>query len=845
MDGSKDMVEPGEAAKSPAAEGLPAPGRSSWASWAVAVATGLLAMGARAALQPILDAAWPFAFAFPALVFIALRHGAAHGLLTALVCGLWTVVPSFLPHMPAGEFPMNLLAAGSSALVTVLVCSQFRRPAAEMSPTLDADGQPVASPGALETPLTRFLRAVVWGAAVVPLSGFIAASWWAYQLAYSDARGTLARANDVAVRHARRVFDSSQQIGQKALGFVGGPDDAVRANEAALRLRLQDTSTGIPGVRSLSVWDADGRHLVGTAFPVGSSQVSIADRGYFQEMKTTQAPLVIGDIVLGRASGLPALSIAVRRPAPDGSFGGMVVIAIQPSVFEEFYRSIALEETDLSTFTLFKADGTLLTRWPAPPVSTLRIPEPSPVLTEVRKGVQSGVLSFRSSFDSLPRLVSFQKVPDLPVYVSSSLRDNAILSDWNRFVALLAAIVFPVTVGLVYVAWLALRKTQLEQRMAIEFNAEARKRAAAEKALLQSQKLEALAQLTGGVAHDFNNLLAIVNSNLYVVKKLRPELADMKQLGAISRAVGSGARLTRQLLSFSRRQALKPERVELATWLPAVSELLKATLGGNVVLSLEVASDVRPIAVDVGELELALINLASNARDAMPGGGRFVIEARNVQGGAPRVLIRATDNGVGIASEVAAKVFEPFFTTKATNKGSGLGLSQVQGFCLQAGGSAEVQSEPGRGTSILMWLPAEADSRRSEPAPELTESVTLSGRVLLVDDNDEVVEATAEMLQASGLQVVTVRSAAAAIEELVRDRSAIDLVFSDVSMPGDMDGIQLAHQIRRQWADLPVVLLTGYASRIHEATDAGFRVLSKPVGSEALLAEFTRAMRER
>lgn len=707
------------------------------------------------------------------------------------------------------------------------------------------DAHPIKLP---ETPLTRFLRAVMWGAAILPLAGFIAASWWAWRVAHDDGRSTLVRTSDVAARHALRIFESSREIAEKSLLFVGVSDDEVRANEAALRVRLMDTSTGIPGVRSISVWDAQGHHLVGTGFPVGSGSVSIADRNYFQQMKASQDKLVIGDVVLGRASGMPALSIAVRRPRADGGFGGMVVIALQPAVFEEFYRSIALEEAGVSTFTLFKADGTLLTRWPLPPAPMTRLPDTSPVVAAVRQGQQAGVLSFRSSFDGALRTVSFQQVHDLPVYVSSSLRDDAILADWNRLVALLAAITLPVTVGLVYVAWLALRKTQLEQRMATEFHAEARKREQAEKALLQSQKLEALAQLTGGVAHDFNNLLAIVNSNLHVVKKLRPDVADMKQIGAIARAVGSGARLTRQLLSFSRRQALKPERVDLAAWLPAVAELLKATLGSGVALSLEVAAEVAPIRVDVGELELALINLASNARDAMPGGGRFAIEVSQepASGNVPgRVLIRATDTGTGIEPALLAKVFEPFFTTKPASKGSGLGLSQVQGFCVQAGGSAEVRSEPGQGTSILMWLPAQPALLPDVAAESALEPAFVSGSVLLVDDNDEVVDATAEMLQASGLQVRSVRSAGAALNALADSQGDLDLVFSDVSMPGEMDGIQLAHEIRRRWPALPVVLLTGYATRVHDATAAGFRVLSKPVGAQALLEEFVRATRGR
>jgi len=220
-------------------------------------------------------------------------------------------------------------------------------------------------------------------------------------------------------------------------------------------------------------------------------------------------------------------------------------------------------------------------------------------------------------------------VGELPLYVSASVSRAAMLAGWLRFVGLLAAVLVPVTAGLTYVSLVALRKTRREQAITAELNEAVARRAAAEKGMLESQKLETLAQLTGGVAHDFNNLLAIISSSLHVHRHLHPEHSDERHLQAVSRAVQSGTRLTRQLLSFSRKQALRPELIVLQTWLPGVEGLLRSTLGSRIVMEIAVEPEVCQISVDVAELELALINLALNAKHAMPGGGQLRITARN------------------------------------------------------------------------------------------------------------------------------------------------------------------------------------------------------------------------
>ena len=286
------------------------------------------------------------------------------------------------------------------------------------------------------------------------------------------------------------------------------------------------------------------------------------------------------------------------------------------------------------------------------------------------------------------------------------------LENWTRFVALLAMFVFPVSAGLVYVSWLALKKTRQEQQTALELQDQIQRRAAAEKSLIESQKLETLAVLTGGVAHDFNNLLAVVSGSVHVHKRLHPEVAGDKQLASIMRSVQSGVRLTRQLLSFSRKQALRPETLRLQDWLPTTEDLIRTALGSRIRWTLEIDPATAPVTVDPGELELALLNLVVNARHAMPDGGGVTVHVRNAVApdptGRPMVEIEVADTGVGIPPEVLPRVFEAFFTTRERGLGSGLGLNQVNGFCHQAGGSAEIDSVVGEGTRVRLLLPASA-----------------------------------------------------------------------------------------------------------------------------------------
>jgi PAS domain S-box-containing protein len=351
--------------------------------------------------------------------------------------------------------------------------------------------------------------------------------------------------------------------------------------------------------------------------------------------------------------------------------------------------------------------------------------------------------------------------------------------------------------------------------------------------LAESQKFDALGQLTGGVAHDFNNLLMIISGSIHTIRK---DITDEKALRALQSIDGASRRaasLTRQLLTFARRQRLQPQSIELSARLDALRDVLNSGLGGTVSLTIDVAADVWNIVVDPNELETALVNLVINARDAMPEGGSVTISAKNIVGKA-QVAISVEDTGVGIPDDIAAKVFDPFFTTKAVGKGTGLGLSQVHGFAHQAGGTVELRSTLGSGTTITMCLPKTTTQRSLEQQQMSSKG---SGTVLLVEDNPEVAIVSAGLLEQLGYSVRWAADATAALAELEKD--PVDIVFSDVVMPGKMDGIGLAKAIRAKNPAIPILLVTGYSASTIEI-GSEFPILRKPYQLHELSRELQK-----
>ena len=355
-----------------------------------------------------------------------------------------------------------------------------------------------------------------------------------------------------------------------------------------------------------------------------------------------------------------------------------------------------------------------------------------------------------------------------------------------------------------------------------------------EEALRQSQRLEAVGQLTSGVAHDFNNLLTVISGNIEFLGRAVTDERSQRRLEMMRGAADRGARLTAQLLAFSRRQRLEPKPVELNHTVGSMRDLLQSSIGGGVRIETTLQPDLWSALVDATQIELVVLNLAINARDAMAVGGCLTIETANVvlteppsrpEEPAPGayVMVAVSDTGTGIAPEVLARVFEPFFTTKAVDKGSGLGLAQVYGFVKQSGGGVRIDTRLGEGTSVRVYLPrVETGDAPLAQAPQAVDCATRRAPeddpiLLVVDDDGAVREITTTILSELGYGIRQASSGLAALHALEAD-PCIDLVLLDFAMPG-MNGAEVACEIRRRWPHLPVMFVTGYAD-----TDALMRV---------------------
>ncbi|MCR5872860.1 ATP-binding protein [Phenylobacterium sp. J426] len=354
-----------------------------------------------------------------------------------------------------------------------------------------------------------------------------------------------------------------------------------------------------------------------------------------------------------------------------------------------------------------------------------------------------------------------------------------------------------------------------------------------------------MGQLTGGVAHDFNNLLTVVIGAVDMIQRHPDDAARRERM--IEAALGAarrGERLTQQLLAFSRRQALKPEPVRVDRLIADAEPLLRRAVGEAVALSVAPGSDSAVVNIDPGQFEAAVMNLVVNARDATPPGGMIRVETLRARLGAGEIedleagdylCLAVHDTGAGMDAETAARVFEPFFTTKAPGKGTGLGLSQVYGFARQSGGAAAIDSEPGKGASVRLYLPlTDAPTAEDEAAarPQLARGPKL--RVLLAEDDPQVAELVEALLADLGHVIIRKPDAAQALE-ILRSTAPIDLLLTDLVMPGDMNGVELAREAVRLRPGLPVVLSSGYTGEtLNAAEGAPWPLLRKPYGADQL-----------
>lgn len=696
------------------------------------------------------------------------------------------------------------------------------------------------------------LRAVIFLAVLLPTLAYIGVTAWLFTEASAQARADLDRSARIAQEHALKLFDTNEMVLQRMLDRLGNRPDAELRSDRALHEWLKNLAASLPQVQGLFVNGADGRMVASSVVFPPRPDIDYTDREWFIAHREGRTPVFVTEQLTSRSTGEPFFDMSRRRASADDGFAGAVNVSLRPQYLTDFWQELATSVSELH-IAVVRSDGRIVARWPAANTAQAdTIASDHPLMRAIAEGRTSGQVDGPSASTGAERLRNFRRLGQYPLYIVATVEREAVLRSWRHQAVLLALLVSSASGCFAWLAWLAMRHTREELEAVQRLENERLQRQRMELALVQSQKLEAMGRLTGGVAHDFNNLLMVVNSNLYLHRRLRPDVADSPQLAAIERAVGSGAKLTRQLLAFARKQALLPERLLLQERLPALMDLLRPLLGSGIELRCDVAPDTLPVQLDAAELELALINLAVNARDSMEGAGRFVISARNAYPGEAGpdaegdfVVLETQDTGPGIPPEIAERVFEPFFTTKPIGHGTGLGLSQVQALCQSAGGFASLSGRPQRGGALIRLF------LRPGPAPALAEpspaprTRDLHCRLLLVEDNEAVAVATREILTSMGCTVTHVPTGDAALAWLQAGTAPCDLVLSDIEMPGSFDGITLATQLARSHPELPVILMTGYAVRLEQAVREKFEVLPKPCSPEMLGEAIGKALARR
>ncbi|HVJ51007.1 MAG TPA: cache domain-containing protein [Aliidongia sp.] len=688
------------------------------------------------------------------------------------------------------------------------------------------------------------LRAQLILSVLLPALLLGAIAWHEHDQVIASTDRQVEKTAEALGEHALKVLETDDLIMARVLDHVRGLGWDEIGSSRSVHDFLVEVATPLPQIDSLFLVDPDGRIVASTrAFPVQRFEVD--QRGYFLAAKRSPGDTFISAPFRGQIGGGVAFSLS-RARLRDGNFDGLVGITISSAYFDSFYRAVS-DAHDGATASLIRQDGTLLMHYPMPTDGSAPPRPDAKLASAIAEGDQTGLLEATSEFDGRTRLLAFQHLHGRPIVVSYGVDKQGALEDWRTHLDIYAALAGAMSLILVVTTYGALRRVQGERHSAEKLDAETVRRERAEDALRQSQKIEALGRLTGGVAHDFNNLLTVISGNLELIE-MRADLNDAtrRRLASIRKAAENGGALVRRMLAFSRRQPLQAKLVELADWMEDVRNLLEHSLRPDIAIETAMPADLWPVRVDPGQLESSLLNLAVNARDAMPGAGTLTLRARNVTLPAPEepslkgdfVEIAVADNGTGMTEDTRRQAIEPFFTTKPVDHGTGLGLSQVYGFVKQSGGSVALDSAPGLGTTVYLYLPRAVLEVQESRDAVLARTVHFEpGSLLLVEDDEDVAKVAAGLLERLGCTVTTAPNAAIALERL-ESGEEFSLMVSDIMMPGTMNGLDLARLTRRRWPELRILLATGYSAAADEAVAEGFPIISKPLSLRVLTQMF-------
>jgi signal transduction histidine kinase/ActR/RegA family two-component response regulator len=679
------------------------------------------------------------------------------------------------------------------------------------------------------------LAAVMFGLALVTIQAF--QTWHGYRSAREEADARAANLVYILSAHMQQslaALDASLVQIAVANRRLGGPN----GNSSDWQAVLTGAAAGLPIGPSLSITDSDGviRH---STIPqiIGQSRRNLY---MFQALsRQSEAGLVADKPFRSRTRrGTMLIPLGRRLESPDGSFQGAVVVTLRLEQLRDFYRSIDVGRG--GSIRILHTEGKVLFREPSVrnPIDTPAFSDP--VYLAYHRGLHDGRLEER--IDGRTKITAFHALPSPGMLVAVSLDRDAELTGWRSDLAVQGGLLAAELMVLMAATLMIMRLLKARQL--------------AERQLIQSQKMEGLGQLTGGVAHDFNNLLTVISLNLDELADrtdIDPEAREMAQ--AALKAADRGADLVRSLLAFARKQPLRPRVIDVNEIARDTDHLLQRTLGDQVELVTILGNEVWPVSVDPAQLQAALVNLAVNARDAMPRGGKLTLETSNIsldehyakQNADVRpgdyALVAVSDTGSGIPAVMLDHVFEPFFTTKEVGKGTGLGLSMIYGFVKQSSGHIKIYSEVGQGTTVKLYLPRSAAIVESvEPAAVIESKPPCGEAILVVEDDLMVREFVVRQLERLGYLTFAAGNGTEALAVIDRGEP-IHLMLTDVMMPGGMTGKQLALEAERRRPGLKVLYMSGYTENAilhHGRLDPDVALLSKPFRA----ADLERVVRE-
>ncbi|SAK86828.1 integral membrane sensor hybrid histidine kinase [Caballeronia glebae] len=679
------------------------------------------------------------------------------------------------------------------------------------------------------------LLAILVASIVLPTACISLYAYFDYQRRQADALDTVARLVRVAEENAVKVLDLNTEMSSRIVEILGDLDEtATREQQATLHARLNAMAGRLPQVAAVSVFSADG-DLVANSRWYPAPDISILQRADFQAARDHRPTTYFSLPMFGAVAQTDVFNTATSRTGSNGEFLGVVAVALRRAYFRDFYRQLVGNNPDL-TVGLYRSDANLLVRYPEAGDGIV-IPADNPFVSIFRQKLQQGHVRTTSAIDGRDKTVAFRKLADYPLYVTVSFDVSSVFAGWWRHDLLVALLALVPCTGIWLLVGFSLYRLKLEQVAWESWKSEAALREDAEATTRQLRRIGALGNLVASVAHDFNNLLMVVFSNMELARQ-KGFSGVQAEVQAVEHAAGTASELSRKLLSVARKKPLQKQRIGVQEWLIDTMPLVRAAAGPRVSGSLEAPDGLWDIVIDKAELESSLINIAVNARDAMPEGGEFTVRCQNVSvpegetvPAGDYVVMTCSDDGVGMRDTVVQRAFETLFTTKEAGSGTGLGLAQVLATCEQAGGTARLRSEPGKGTDVSLYLPR-ADAPEIALAPTVATSLGVQESkplhsVLLVEDNEEVAAGLAAVLQLLGYEVSCATSGDNALAVLQQGRM-FDLILSDVQMPGARNGFDLAELVKRESPSQLVVLMTGYAGELERGKQLGVPVLLKP-----------------